>query len=72
MNDRFNRKHMQLTDEEKAIIDNIKSEAERLEKLISNIQPSREVSLALTHLEDCVMWTTKAVVMQHKKEFPGM
>lgn len=36
-------------------------DAELLEESINCIPASRETELALTHLEDCVTWATKAL-----------
>lgn len=40
----------------------IKEHAEDLEKLMKQVQ-SREMSLALTNLEQAIMWATKAIVL---------
>lgn len=39
----------------------IKDLAGGLEEHIEGLMPSRERSLAITKLEECVMWATKAV-----------
>lgn len=39
----------------------MKSIAEQLERKIKNIGQSREVSLALTNLEQSIMWAVKAL-----------
>lgn len=50
------------TNEERAARDNIVGLAKRLERyLMVNLPASRESSLALTRLEESVMWACKAV-----------
>lgn len=51
-----------LTDEEKALHDQIKAKAEELESLFNQVKagtPGRYKSLALTDLESSVMWAVK-------------
>jgi hypothetical protein len=45
----------------KEFADEIKSLADGLEEHIKGIGASRETSLALTNLEQAVMWATKAI-----------
>ncbi len=45
----------------------IKASAEILEEIMNKIK-NREMSLALTNLEQSIMWATKAVVMFDEKQ----
>lgn len=59
---RFRPTYRQLTDEEKALHDAIKTKASDLETLFESVKggtPSREKSLAFTKLEEAVMWVVK-------------
>lgn len=59
---RFRPRYRALTDEEKALHDEIKTAAAALEVLYDRIkpgQPSRYKALALTALEESVMWAVK-------------
>lgn len=60
MTDTF-RKEYSSNSELKTFADEIKSFAEGLEEHINLINPGRERSIALTKLEECVMWAIKAV-----------
>jgi hypothetical protein len=54
------------------VINDINSMAERFEEtLTSSVALSRELSLALTKLEECVMWANKAVAIQNEVEQIG-
>lgn len=45
-------------------IEELRADAKRLGERIIELSPySREQSLALTHLEDCIMWAVKAMVL---------
>lgn len=59
----FSTGYQELTNRELMIIDQIKSAAEKLSKLftISN----REMSIALTNLEQSVMWATKGICIDY-------
>ena len=48
-----------LTDEEKALHDEIKTKAAELEALFGQVKPGRYNSLAITALEQSVMWVVK-------------
>jgi hypothetical protein len=53
------------TPEEVEVIERIRERAKDVARLIiDKLPPSRERSLALTHLEDSTMWAVKAVVLQ--------
>ncbi|HAT1964765.1 TPA: hypothetical protein JAG59_002007 [Legionella pneumophila] len=69
MSDRFRKTYHQLVKENSDLIIEMKSKAEELDALFSLV-PSREMSLAVTNLEQAMMWATKAVVLQdeHIKE----
>lgn len=59
---RFRDVYRPLTDMEKADIADIKHEAAMLSATISAALPDgRERALALTKLEECVMWAVKGV-----------
>lgn len=46
-------------------IENLRAQAKAFAyELIISVEPSRERSLALTHLEDAVMWGVKAIVLE--------
>lgn len=50
-----------LTEDEKALIQQIKSAGVQLHALIGSVPPSRESSLAKTKLEEAVMWVVKGI-----------
>ncbi len=56
---RFRPRYRQLTDDEKALHDAIKSKAVELESLFEQVKQGRYRSLGLTALEEAVMWTIK-------------
>lgn len=56
---RFRPRYRALTDEEKSLHDAIKSKAEELEQLFAKVKPGRYNSLAITSLEQAVMWVVK-------------
>jgi hypothetical protein len=66
MKDTFRKVYRPLTEENTKLIIDIKAKAEELESLMINTK-SREMSLALTNLEQCIMWATKAVVLEDEK-----
>lgn len=64
MTDTFKKIYRELTKDEKELIESIKSQAEGLEVLITCItaeNSKREVALAKTKLEECVMWAVKGI-----------
>lgn len=67
MTDTFRKKYHALEEKNAKIIIEIKTAAETLESLIKQFQ-SREISLALTKLEECTMWATKGVVLHDERE----
>ena len=56
---RFRPRYRALTDEEKALHDEIKNKAAELEALFARVKPGRYNSLAITSLEQAVMWVVK-------------
>lgn len=56
---RFRPAYRALTDEEKALHDEIKAKAVELEELFNRVKPGRYNSLAMTALEQAVMWNIK-------------
>lgn len=56
---RFRPKYRALTDEEKALHDQLKSKAVELEELFGKVKPGRYNSLAITSLEQSIMWIVK-------------
>lgn len=53
--------YRQLTDDEKKLTDDIKDRAEELHQLIQKMPKSRHQSVAITKLEEAVMWAVKGV-----------
>ena len=56
---RFRPRYRALTDDEKALHDQIKDKASELETLFAKVKPGRYNSLAITSLEQSVMWVVK-------------
>lgn len=56
---RFRPRYRALTDDEKALHDDIKNKAAELEALFAKVKPGRYNSLAITALEQSVMWVVK-------------
>lgn len=56
---RFRLKYRQLTDEEKALHDEIKAKAVELETLFGKVKQGRYNALAMTNLELSIMWVIK-------------
>ncbi len=56
---RFRPTYRALTDDEKALHDQIKSKASELEALFEKVKTGRYRSLGMTALEEAVMWTVK-------------
>ena len=56
---RFRPRYRQLTDDEKALHDEIKNKAAELETLFGRVKPGRYNALAMTSLEQSVMWVVK-------------
>ena len=62
MTDTFRKEYRPLKPETSDLIIKIKEAAEVMESLMSSVK-SREMSLAMTNLEQCIMWSTKAIVL---------
>lgn len=56
---RFRPKYRALTDDEKALHDALKDKAAELESLFGKVKSGRYNSLAITSLEQSVMWIVK-------------
>jgi hypothetical protein len=56
---RFRPRYRALTDDEKILHDAIKDKAAELEALYSQVKPGRYNALAITSLEQSVMWIVK-------------
>ena len=56
---RFRPRYRALTDDEKALHDAIKDKAAELESLFAQVKPGRYNSLAVTALEQAIMWIVK-------------
>jgi hypothetical protein len=61
MTNRFRPQYRELTSAEQKLIEAIKTKAEELEHLYLMVPDSRYRSLALTALEESVMWAVKEV-----------
>lgn len=60
---RFRPKYRALTDDEKALHDALKAKATELEALFEQVKPGRYRSLAITALEESVMWVVKELTL---------
>lgn len=58
---RFRPRYRALTEAEKQLHDEIKLFAEQMEKLYNRVKDSRYKSLAITSLEESVMWIIKGL-----------
>ena len=58
---RFRPRYRALTEEEKALHDEIKLQAADLEALIEKVPDGRDKALAMTHLEDSIMRAVRAL-----------
>jgi hypothetical protein len=56
---RFRPRYRALTDDEKALHDALKSKAVEMEELFAQVKPGRYNALAMTSLEQSVMWIVK-------------
>ena len=61
MTGRFRKQYRELDEREKSIVEGIKANAETLETMIDLVPDGREKALAMTKLEEAVMWAVKAV-----------
>jgi hypothetical protein len=58
---RFRPRYRVLTDDEKALHDELKTKAAELEALFDRVQHPRYVALAITSLEQSIMWIIKGL-----------
>jgi hypothetical protein len=56
---RFRPKYRALTDDEKALHDDLKNKAAELEDLFGKVKAGRYNALAITSLEQSIMWIVK-------------
>lgn len=56
------RKHRELTPQEKELMDQLLNEAQDLQDIIDILPPSRERDVAMTRLEEAVMWAKRAIL----------
>ena len=57
-------KHHTLENEQKLAVGVIRKSAEELEEIIDDwLLDNREKSLAMTKLEECVMWANKSIAL---------
>lgn len=56
---RFRPRYRVLTDEEKILHDKLKDKAAELEVLFKEVKPGRYNALAITSLEQSIMWIVK-------------
>jgi hypothetical protein len=61
MNDRFRRSYRQLSEEEIALVGQIKEKAGELAVLLEQVGEPRTRALSHTKLEESVMWAVKGV-----------
>lgn len=66
MTDTFRKIYTKVGPEATFLIEQLKISAEQLEGLMLNIK-SREMSLAMTNLEQAIMWAVKAVYIESEK-----
>ncbi len=60
-NDVMRQQYRILTMNEKETIAEIKAMAEEMYVYLNDLGSSRELSIALTKMEECVMWATKHI-----------
>lgn len=56
---RFRPRYRALTDDEKALHDALKAKADELDALFAKVKPGRYNALAVTALEQSIMWIVK-------------
>lgn len=62
MRDTFRKEYKSISDYSQKLIISTKESCEKVEKLLRTVN-SREMSLALTNLEQACMWAIKAIVL---------
>jgi phosphoribosylaminoimidazole-succinocarboxamide synthase len=60
-NDIFRKSYRDLTSDERDAIMKVKNLARIVAEFLDELPASREISLARTKLEECVMWATKSI-----------
>lgn len=60
---RFRPRYRALTDTEKALHDDLKTKAAEMEALYEKVKPGRYHLLAITSLEESVMWIVKELTL---------
>lgn len=60
VDDVFRREYRELNTEQRFLMGAAKDAAEELHRVLLLLPMTREQSLAITKLEECVMWATKA------------
>lgn len=58
----FRKKHRQLTPQEQELLDQLHNEAQDLQDIIDILPPTRERDVAITRLEEAVMWAKRALL----------
>lgn len=66
MTDRFRKVYKELSQSNSDLIQCIKGCAEELESVMGRVS-NREMSLAITNLEQAIMWATKAIVLDDER-----
>ena len=56
---RFRPRYRAFTDEEKKLHDELKAQADVLDRMFQQVKPGRYNSLAVTSLEQSIMWIVK-------------
>jgi hypothetical protein len=56
---RFRPRYRALTDDEKKLHDELKAQADVLDRMFANVKDGRYKSLAITSLEQSIMWIVK-------------
>lgn len=64
--DRFRKVYRPLSEDNTDLIQCIKGCAEELETFMGRVS-NREMSLAITNLEQAIMWATKAIVLDDER-----
>ena len=58
----------ELTEQQQNNIHKVKEHAQHMLVILSKLRPSRELSLAKTKLEECVMWAVKSIAFNEGKQ----
>ena len=66
MSDTFRKEYRPLSVNGQSLIQKIKMQAEDVEHYMRTVQ-NREMSLAITNLEQAIMWATKAIVLADER-----